>query len=309
MPLVRARKNPVTETCSPPPKINMAAPSTDIHTTTTTDEHAHPHTGTPTGRYLFTLSLAALGVVYGDIGTSVLYAMRECFNPASPHAISVTPDHVFGVVSLIFWTLMIVVSIKYLIFVLEADNRGEGGILALTALATPIKVLSRTERWWIVVLGIFGAALLYGDGIITPAITTLGAIEGINVVTPRFEAYVVPLTIVIIVGLFAIQSRGTATIGKLFGPVMILWFAALAVLGVVNAARQPQIFRALNPLYGLDFLLHNGWHGYLILGSVFLVTTGGEALYADMGHFGKRPIRVAWFALVLPALLLNSTLR
>ena len=276
--------------------------SADIHTTIT-DEQGHPHTTTPSGRYLAILSLTALGIVYGDIGTSPLYAMRECFH--GPHAIAVTPDNIFGVLSLIFWALVIIISIKYCIFVLRADNRGEGGILALTALATPIKIVSKSERWVLIVLGIFGAALLYGDGIITPAISVLGAIEGLNVATPLFAPYVVPVTIVILIGLFLIQSRGTAKVGQLFGPVMLAWFVVIAALGIAQVARHPSVIGALNPTHAVNFFLREGWHGFLVLGTVFLVVTGGEALYADMGHFGKRPIRIAWFALVLPALLLN----
>ncbi|HEX8649488.1 MAG TPA: potassium transporter Kup [Pyrinomonadaceae bacterium] len=279
----------------------MAA-STDIHTTLT-DEHGHPHTSTPSGRYLAILSLTALGIVYGDIGTSPLYAMRECFH--GPHAITATHENIFGVLSLIFWALIIIISVKYCIFVLAADNRGEGGILALTALATPIKIVSKSERWLLVVLGIFGAALLYGDGIITPAISVLGAIEGLNVATPLFAPYVVPVTIVIIVGLFLIQSRGTAKVGRLFGPVMLVWFIVIAALGVMQVLRHPSVIAAFNPVHGINFFLREGWHGFLVLGTVFLVVTGGEALYADMGHFGKRPIRIVWYAIVLPALLLN----
>jgi KUP system potassium uptake protein len=276
--------------------------SVDIHTTLT-DVQGHPHTATPGGRYLALLSLTALGIVYGDIGTSPLYAMRECFH--GPHAIAATPENVFGVVSLIFWALILIISVKYCVFVLRADNRGEGGILALTALATPIKVVSRSERTWLVALGIFGAALLYGDGIITPAISVLGAVEGLNVATPLFAPYVVPVTVVIIVGLFLIQSRGTAKVGRLFGPVMLAWFAAIAALGVAQVVRHPSVVGAFNPAHAVDFFLRNGWHGFLVLGTVFLVVTGGEALYADMGHFGKRPIRIVWYVLVLPALLLN----
>ncbi len=276
--------------------------STDIHTTLM-DEHGHPHTATPSGRYLAILSLTALGIVYGDIGTSPLYAMRECFH--GPHAIAATPDNIFGVLSLIFWALIIIISIKYCIFVLAADNRGEGGILALTALATPIKIVSKSERWVLVVLGIFGAALLYGDGIITPAISVLGAVEGLNVATPLFAPYVVPATIVIIVGLFLIQSRGTAKVGRLFGPVMLVWFLVISILGIMQIIRHPSVIAAFNPIHGINFFLREGWRGFLVLGTVFLVVTGGEALYADMGHFGKRPIRIVWYALVLPALLLN----
>ncbi|HEY0169816.1 MAG TPA: potassium transporter Kup [Pyrinomonadaceae bacterium] len=276
--------------------------SADIHTTLT-DAQGHPHTAEPRGRYLAVLSLTALGIVYGDIGTSPLYAMRECFH--GPHAIRPTPENVFGVMSLIFWALILIISVKYCVFVLRADNRGEGGILALTALATPIKVVSRSERTWLVVIGIFGAALLYGDGIITPAISVLGAVEGLNVATPLFAPYVVPATVVIIVGLFLIQSRGTAKVGRLFGPVMLVWFVVIAVLGVMQIVRHPSVFGAFNPAHAFDFFVRNGWHGFLVLGTVFLVVTGGEALYADMGHFGKRPIRVVWYALVLPALMLN----
>ncbi|HEX8138158.1 MAG TPA: potassium transporter Kup [Pyrinomonadaceae bacterium] len=279
----------------------MAA-TTDIHTTIT-DEHGHPHTTTPTGSYLAILSLTALGIVYGDIGTSPLYAMRECFH--GPHAIAATPDNIFGVLSLIFWALIIIISIKYCIFVLRADNHGEGGILALTALATPIKIVSRSESWVLVVLGIFGAALLYGDGIITPAISVLGAIEGLNVATPLFAPYVVPVTIAIIVALFLIQSRGTAKVGRLFGPVMLVWFIVISGLGIMQVARHPSVVGAFNPVHGVSFFLREGWHGFLVLGTVFLVVTGGEALYADMGHFGKRPIRLVWYTVVLPALLLN----
>jgi KUP system potassium uptake protein len=274
----------------------------DIHTTIT-DEQGHPHTATPSGRYLAILSLTALGIVYGDIGTSPLYAMRECFH--GPHAIAATPDNIFGVLSLIFWALVIIISIKYCVYVLRADNRGEGGILALTALATPIKIVSKRERWMLVVLGIFGAALLYGDGIITPAISVLGAIEGLNVATPLFAPYVVPTTIVILIALFLIQSRGTAKVGQLFGPVMLAWFVVIAALGVSQIVRHPSVVGAFNPVHAINFFLREGWHGFLVLGTVFLVVTGGEALYADMGHFGKRPIRLAWYVLVLPALLLN----
>ncbi|HEX7175797.1 MAG TPA: potassium transporter Kup [Pyrinomonadaceae bacterium] len=276
--------------------------SADIHTTLT-DAQGHPHTAKPRGRYLAILSLTALGIVYGDIGTSPLYAMRECFH--GPHAIAPTPENIFGVLSLIFWALVLIISIKYCVFVLRADNHGEGGILALTALATPIKIVSKSERKWLVVLGIFGAALLYGDGIITPAISVLGAVEGLNVATPLFAPYVVPATVVIIVGLFLIQSRGTAKVGRLFGPVMLAWFFVISALGVAQIVRHPSVIGAFNPLHGFSFFIRNGWHGFLVLGTVFLVVTGGEALYADMGHFGKRPIRIVWYALVLPALLLN----
>ncbi len=257
----------------------------------------------PRGRYLLTLSLVALGVVYGDIGTSPLYALRECFH--GPHSIAPTREHVLGVLSLIFWALVIVISIKYLVFVLRADNQGEGGILALTALATPIKPSGRSERPMLVLIGIFGAALLYGDGIITPAISVLGAMEGLSVATPGLQPFIVPITIGILVGLFVFQSHGTATVGKVFGPVTLLWFTVLAVLGLIQIVRHPAVLVGLSPMHAVTFFLETGWHGYLVLGSVFLVVTGGEALYADMGHFGTRPIRIVWFAVVLPSLLLN----
>jgi KUP system potassium uptake protein len=249
------------------------------------------------------LALLALGVVYGDIGTSPLYAIKECFN--GPHAIAVTHDHVLGVLSLIFWALIIVVSVKYLVFVLRADNHGEGGILALTAFATPIKPTGRSERAWLIYLGIFGAALLYGDGVITPAISVLGAVEGLSVATPGLQPYVVPITIVILVALFWFQHRGSSGVGKVFAPVMLIWFAVLATLGVIQIVRHPAVIEAINPMWAVRFFADTGAAGYLVMGSVFLVVTGGEALYADMGHFGVTPIRVDWFTIVLPSLLLN----
>ena len=265
-----------------------------------TETHA---TAAPTGRKLFVLSLTTLGVVYGDIGTSPLYAIRECFH--GPHAIEPSPPNVVGVLSLIFWSLIIVISIKYLVFVMRANNRGEGGILALTSLVTPLHGGKQMERWFLVMLGLFGAALLYGDGMITPAISVLSAVEGLEIATPVLEPYVIPITIVILIGLFVFQSKGTTWVGKVFGPVTFVWFVTLAVLGVAEIAENPSVLSALNPLHGIDFFARNGWHGFLVLGSVFLVVTGGEALYADMGHFGIRPIRLVWFALVLPALLAN----
>ena len=252
---------------------------------------------------LFPLALGALGVVYGDIGTSPLYAIRECFH--GPHAIELTPGNVHGVLSLVFWSLVIVISIKYLSFVMRADNRGEGGILALLALVRPSAHDGRARHLAIIAMGIFGAALLYGDGIITPAISVLSALEGLSIATPLFEPYVLPLAIVILVGLFLVQRRGTARVGAMFGPVMLVWFATLALLGVVSIAQYPQVLSSVSPLYGFEFFRENGRHGFLILGTVFLVVTGGEALYADMGHFGRQPIRLAWFSLVLPALFLN----
>jgi KUP system potassium uptake protein len=267
-----------------------------------TSAPADPHRAAPTGRAL-SLLLVTLGVVYGDIGTSPLYAIRECF--FGPHAVTPTHAHVLGVLSLIFWALVLVISIKYLAIVLRADNQGEGGILALTALATPIKPSGRTERSLLIMIGIFGAALLYGDGLITPAISVLGAMEGLSVATPALHPYIVPLTIAILVGLFWFQRSGTAGVGRVFGPVILVWFVVLGVLGALQVVRHPSVLAAVNPIHGVRFFLETGWHGYLVLGSVFLAVTGGEALYADMGHFGTRPIRIDWFAVVLPSLLLN----
>ena len=257
----------------------------------------------PRGRYLAVLTLGALGVVYGDIGTSPLYALRECFH--GPHAVPATSENVLGVLSLIFWSLTLIISIKYLLFVMRADNDGEGGILALLALVSRQPAQERRGRPTLIALGLFGAALLYGDGMITPAISVLGAVEGLTVATHVFEPYVVPITVTILVGLFLIQSRGTGTVGALFGPIMIVWFLTIALLGVRWIVTNPSVLAAFSPAFGLRFLLRNGWHGFVVLGSVFLVVTGGEALYADMGHFGRRPIRLAWFALVFPALVLN----
>jgi KUP system potassium uptake protein len=257
----------------------------------------------PQGRYLLVLSLTALGVVYGDIGTSPLYAIRECFH--GPHALPPTPGNILGVLSLIFWSLLLVISIKYLVFILLADNQGEGGILALTALVSPARAEARGGRLMLILMGLFGAALLYGDGMITPAISVLSAVEGLEIVTPVFAPYVIPLTVVILIALFLCQHRGTGGVGAVFGPVTLVWFAVLALLGVTQIVHHPIVLTAVSPHHALAFFLDNGWTGFLVLGSVFLVVTGGEALYADMGHFGTRPIRIAWFALVLPALLLN----
>ncbi|MFN7914111.1 MAG: potassium transporter Kup [Vicinamibacterales bacterium] len=269
------------------------------------DLHGHPdHShAAPRGRYLFTLAVAALGVVYGDIGTSPLYALRECFH--GEHAIAPTPENIMGVLSMVFWSLVLVISGKYITFVLRADNQGEGGILALTSLATPIKILSKTERWPLVLLGIFGAALLYGDGMITPAISVLSAVEGLDTATPIFTPYVVPITIVILVGLFLIQSHGTGGVGRIFGPVTFVWFITIGGLGAVEIVRHPQVLESINPVHAIDFFRINGWTGYFILGTVVLAITGGESLYVDLGHFGRRPIRIVWFAIVMPALLLN----
>jgi KUP system potassium uptake protein len=246
------------------------------------------------------LTLTAVGVVYGDIGTSPLYAMRECFH--GPHAVAATHENVLGVLSLIVYALLLVVSIKYIAIVLRADNQGEGGILALTALVPTRKT---DGRRFLILLGIFGAALLYGDGMITPAITVLSAVEGLNVATPLFEPYVVPVAVAILIAIFSLQRYGTDRVGRLFGPVMVVWFILLAVLGLRWIMTEPAVVGAIDPRHAITFFRENGYHGFVILGAVFLVVTGGEALYADMGHFGRRPIRLAWFCLVLPALLIN----
>jgi KUP system potassium uptake protein len=259
------------------------------------------------------LTLTAVGVVYGDIGTSPLYTVRECF--FGPHGMPVTHDNVLGVLSLIVWALILVVSVKYIAIVMRADNEGEGGILALTALVLPRNnridnERRRNERLSVarpvlVLLGIFGAALLYGDGMITPAISVLGAVEGLNLATPVFAPWVVPLSLMVIVALFVLQRFGTHRVGKLFGPIMVVWFITLIVLGVSWIVQVPSVLMAVNPYYALRYFMTHGWSGFAVLGAVVLAITGGEALYADMGHFGKRPIRYAWYGLVLPALLLN----
>jgi KUP system potassium uptake protein len=249
------------------------------------------------------LSLGALGVVYGDIGTSPLYAFREAVAAAGGAAAGRAA--VLGVLSLAFWALLLVVSFKYLAVVMRADNRGEGGILALTALLLPAATARPGRRWAFVLLGVFGAALLYGDGVITPAISVLAAVEGVQVAAPALAAYVVPIAVAILVALFAVQRFGTGRVGAAFGPVMVVWFAVLGVLGAAALVQAPAVLVALNPLHGLDFLAASPAVGFLVLGSVFLVVTGAEALYADMGHFGRRPIQLGWFAVVLPALVLN----
>ena len=247
------------------------------------------------------LVLGALGVVYGDIGTSPLYAFRECFN--GHHAVSLTQENLLGVLSLIIWSLVLIVCVKYLGTVMRASNQGEGGILALLSLAVGNRINQAGGP--LIVLGVFGAALLYGDGIITPAVTVLGAIEGLNVATTSFQHYVVPMAVVILVGLFSFQHIGTGNVGKIFGPVMVVWFVTLAVLGIHGILQAPQIMHSLNPWWGLKFLCQGGMRSFLVLGSVFLAVTGAEALYADMGHFGLTAIRRAWFFAVFPGLILN----
>ncbi|MES2116964.1 MAG: potassium transporter Kup [Pseudomonadota bacterium] len=252
---------------------------------------------------LVALTLAAIGIVYGDIGTSPLYTLKTIFSPE--HGLRLTPDNLLGVISLIFWGLTIIVSLKYVTLVLRADNRGEGGIMALMALALNSVSKSPKLHYRLMLCGVFGAALFYGDSVITPAISVLSAIEGLEVATPALKPYVVPLTIAVLVALYALQQHGTAGIGRWFGPVMILWFAALAVMGLVNIVAAPQILSALNPWYALKFVLANRFIAFVALGAVVLAFTGAEALYADMGHFGKKPIRMAWFLIVFPSLALN----
>ncbi|HNC52735.1 MAG TPA: potassium transporter Kup [Accumulibacter sp.] len=258
---------------------------------------------TANGR-LAALSLAALGVVYGDIGTSPLYALKEVFGGAH-HPVPITPDNVLGILSLIFWSLMIVVSLKYVSFIMRADNKGEGGIMALMALALRPAELGGVQRRLIVILGLFGAALFYGDGVITPAISVLSAVEGLEVATPAFTPYILPISLLILIGLFAVQRHGTATVGNLFGPIMVLWFLTLGVLGVISIVDNPQVLHALGPWHAFAFFEENPILGFFSLGASVLALTGAEALYADMGHFGHRPIQLAWFGLVLPALILN----
>jgi KUP system potassium uptake protein len=247
-------------------------------------------------------SLGALGVVYGDIGTSPLYAIRESFGE---YGLDVVEESVLGVLSLIFWSLLVVISIKYLLVVMRADNDGEGGILALTALVHLRGQPARGSRWLLIIVGLFGTALLYGDGMITPAISVLSAVEGIQIATPVLEPYVIPISVAILIGLFSIQRHGTGAVGRVFGPIMIVWFLTLATLGLSQIVSNPGVLAAVNPVHGVLFFSRNGFGGFLALGSVFLVVTGSEALYADMGHFGKKPIQITWYALVFPALVLT----
>src|SRR5437867_1687880 len=268
--------------------------------------HRHGPEARPTGKRLAWLSLTALGIVFGDIGTSPLYAMRQCFD--KEYGLAATQLNVYGILSLIVWMLILVVSVKYIVFIMRADNRGEGGILALLALLLQQERRSgdRRRRILLISLGLFGAALLYGDGIITPAISVLGAIEGVEVVMPHLPSTViVGASLAILFLLFTVQRFGTARVGGAFGPIMLVWFVTIAWLGIREIAREPQILLALNPWDGVSFFRENGAVGVLVLGAVVLAVTGAEALYADMGHFGRRPIRLAWFVLVLPALVLN----
>jgi KUP system potassium uptake protein len=249
------------------------------------------------------LAVAAIGVVFGDIGTSPLYALKEAFSES--HGIPLTESSILGVISLLFWAIVVVVSIKYVLFVMRADNNGEGGVLALMALSLRPFATKGHLSAILMMLGIFGACMFYGDAVITPAISVVSAVEGLEVAAPQLSHLVVPITIVILVALFWIQRHGTALVGKLFGPIMLVWFATLAVLGVFHIAREPGVIAALNPYYAASFMSHHVLQAYVVLGSVFLVLTGAEALYADMGHFGAKPIRIAWYCLVMPALVIN----
>ena len=249
------------------------------------------------------LVLAALGVVFGDIGTSPLYALKECFNPK--HGIPYSDEAVFGVISMMFWAIILVVTIKYVVFVMRADNKGEGGVLSLMALALR-SLQSGTKSYLLVMmLGMFGACMLYGESVITPAISVLSAVEGLEIATPEMKRFVIPITMTILIALFVIQKFGTAVVGKLFGPITLLWFISLAVLGVLNVVKNPEIFAAINPLYAVNFVSEHTLMAYIVMGSVVLVVTGVEALYLDMGHFGKSPVRLAWLFCVLPSLLIN----
>lgn len=252
---------------------------------------------------LVTTAIAAMGVVFGDIGTSPLYAMKEAFN--GHHALSVTPNNIFGILSLIFWAMTITVTFKYVKFITRADNRGEGGIMALTALVLRTKGVSPRLMWLLTGLGIFGAALFYGDAVITPAMSVLSAVEGLEVATPVFKPYVMPITLLILAGIFLVQPRGTASIAALFGPVMLSWFGVLGTLGVLGILKHPGVLVVINPAYAIHFFVENKGYGFLALGAVVLAITGGEALYADMGHFGRRPIKWAWLVYVFPCLYLN----
>lgn len=260
---------------------------------------AHEHTKSS----LSALTLAAIGIVYGDIGTSPLYTMQEVFD--HKHGLALSPENILGIVSLILWGLIFIVSLKYVTLVLRANNRGEGGIMALAALTLESVGKSSKLYFPLVILGVIGASLFYGDGVVTPAMTVLSAIEGIKVATPALKPFVVPITLIILIALYAVQSRGTAAIGKFFGPVMVLWFVVLAAMGLYNILRVPAVLEAFNPLYALEFLYFHRWAAFIALGAVVLAFTGSEALYADMGHFGPKPIRAAWFLIVFPALGLN----
>ncbi|MFI5280698.1 MAG: potassium transporter Kup, partial [Gemmatimonadales bacterium] len=294
---------PADPVLPPPPSSSSLTPPTGV-TATRPIPPERPHVEeNPTGRRLAVLTITALGVVYGDIGTSPLYAFRECFKPE--YGIQPTSANVYGVLSLIVWSLTLVVSVKYILYVMRADNRGEGGILAMLALIIKPSSTHPQLRAVLVALGLVGAALLYGDGVITPAISVLGAMEGLDVVSPAFTRFVVPASLIVLVLLFVFQRFGTAKVGAAFGPMMVLWFGGIAALGAVEVLHAPGVLLAINPLYAIRFFMERGSAAFLLLGAVVLAVTGAEALYADMGHFGKKPIRLAWFWLVFPCLLLN----
>jgi KUP system potassium uptake protein len=306
-PPARGEPNPKPDGDPKPPapgQTGQSASQTGFHAAVPPQRHhveAHP-----TGKRLGILSLTALGIVYGDIGTSPLYALQQCFT-SKEHPIAPSVENVYGVLSLIVWLLILVVAVKYLTFIMRADNRGQGGTLSLLALVLQ-QERRRTDsrrRMLLVTLGLFGASLLTGEGIITPAISVLSAVEGLRVATPAFDSFIIAGAVVILFALFSLQRFGTGRVGTLFGPVMAVWFTSIAALGIFEIAREPRILVALNPIHGVQFFFANGRIGFLTLGAVVLAVTGAEALYADMGHFGKRPIRLAWFAVVLPALLLN----
>ncbi len=259
--------------------------------------------GEPEGKSLWLAALAVLGIVFGDIGTSPLYALQKCFSGHG--SVEFSPAHVLGLLSLIFWSLILVITVKYIAYVMRASNEKEGGILALMALVEPAHTKDGSRRKWLIIIGVFGAALLYGDGMITPAISVLSAVEGLKVINTDFESFIIPVTVVILVLLFIFQKQGTSRVGSLFGPVMMVWFTILIVSGLVGITKDLSVIRAINPVYAIRFFSTAGFEGFLVLGAVFLVVTGGEALYADIGHFGKKPIRLGWFLLVLPALVIN----
>jgi KUP system potassium uptake protein len=267
---------------------------------TTQSTTSHYFVESPSTRALV---LGAVGVVFGDIGTSPLYALKECFS--KEHGIAFSTDAVLGVISMLFWAMIIVVSIKYVVFIMRADNDGEGGVLALMALVLRTVAQRSAKGKILMMLGIFGACMFYGDAVITPAISVLSAVEGLEIAAPQLSRFVIPITLVILTALFLIQRHGTAAVGKLFGPIMTAWFLTLGALGVFNLVQAPEILKAVNPLYGITFLVEHALQAFIVLGSVFLVLTGAEALYVDMGHFGARPIRIGWFVLVMPCLMLN----
>jgi len=264
-------------------------------------DNNRPKNGTGSNWYL--LALGAIGIVYGDIGTSPLYAFRECFS--GTHGVPASPENILGILSLIFWSLILIISIKYLMFLLKADNKGEGGILALMALVQREKSQGRNWAGILTVIGIIGAALLYGDGIITPSISVLSAVEGLNVATNRFEPFIIYISLATLTVLFMVQRKGTSKIGAIFGPVLLVWFLVIGLLGLVAIVKKPGIIAAVNPFHAVNLFLENRYQGFVVLGTVVLAITGGEVLYADMGHFGRSPIRRGWFAVVLPCLLLN----